>query len=184
MTVNPSTDIGKDSYNKYYQFPQFAYACISQLLSNELIWKLLYYNSNDAWNLSNLSIDEKRALIYNGQEDTSSFKVFMDVGIPDVVDQQVCRIHVAPIAAVGKNRSVGIVAMCFECYSHWKINTLSNYTTRVDSIIQIFLETFNGAEIGGMGKMFFNTMRDMGDKLGELGKIPFKGKRIYLSTNV
>lgn len=185
MVIRTSDRIGEEAYNKFYAFSAFSYNCISYLMdNNELVWKLLHYNSNDAWNLGNLSASEKAAMIYSGQEDGSVYKVFLDGGIPDVWTEQGCLIRISPTNAIAKNRTVGIVGMCFECYAHYKVNTLSNYTTRVDAVMQQFLETFNGSEIGGLGKLFFDGVRDMADKLIEGGKVPFKGKRIYMSTNV
>ena len=181
----PTSSIGSGAYNKFENFAIFPYNCISYLMTNnELIWKLLKHNTNDAWNKSDLSMAEKAALIYSGQEDGSIFKVFMDVGIPEVWTQEGCILRISPFGAVGKNRTVGIVTLCFEVYSHYSINTLSNYTTRVDTIIQQLLETFNGLEVGGLGKLFFDALRDQGDKILEGGKLPFKGKKLFMSTNI
>jgi hypothetical protein len=183
--VIPTSPIGVGAYNQFTEYANFSYNCISYLMTeNELIWKLLKYNTPDAWNLSNLSAAEKAALIYTGQEDGSTFRVFLDGGIPDAWMEQSCIIRISPLNMIAKNRTVGIVAMVFEVYAHYKINSLSNYTTRVDTIVQQFLEVFNGIEIGGLGKLFFDMMRDPADKLLEGGKLPFKGKRVFMSTNV
>jgi hypothetical protein len=179
------SNIGKDAYNQFSQYANFSYNCISYLMdNNELVWKLLYYKTPDAWNLSNLSSAQKAALIYKGEEDGSPFRVFLDGGIPDVWTDQSCIIRISPLNMIAKNRTVGIIAMVFEVYAHYKINSLSNYTTRVDTIVQQFLEVFNGIEIGGLGKLYFDMMRDTADKLMAGGKLPFSGKRVFMSTNV
>jgi hypothetical protein len=180
-----ANNVGSDAYGKFQDFNQLSYNCISYLMNNnEMIWKLLKYDTSDAWDKTNLTSAEKAALIYNGQEDGSTYKVFMDSGIPDVWTTQGSIIRISPCNAFAKNRTVGIMAMCFEAYSHYRINTLSNYTTRVDTMIQQFIDVFNGTiELGGIGRLFFDALRDQEDKLSEGGKIPFKGKRIYMSVN-
>jgi len=179
-----TSSIGSGAYNHFTEFANFSYNCVNYLINNnELVWKLLKYDSSDAWDKTDLTRAEKGALIYGGEEDGSGFKVFMDVGIPDVWTTQGTILRVSPLTAIAKNRTVAMVGMCFEVYSHYKVNTLSNYTTRVDTIIQQLLETMNGVEMGGLGKMFFDALRDQNDKLMEGGKTPFKGKKIYMSTN-
>lgn len=182
--VIPTSKVGQDAYNRFPTFAHLSYNCISHLMdNNNLIWKLLKHNTPDAWNESNLTMAEKGALIYKGEEDGSLFKVFMDTGLPDVWTTQGTILRVSPITVMPKNRTVSVIGMCFEAYAHYKINTLSNYTTRVDVIIQQILETMNGVEVGGLGKMFFDGLRDQSDRLYDAGKIPFKGKKVYLSTN-
>jgi hypothetical protein len=172
------------AYNKFTDYPLLSYNITSYLMdNNELIWKLLYYDTPDAWDKGNLTSAQKAALIYKGEEDGTPFKVFFDPGNPDVETKQTSVLKISPIGAVAKNRTVGIITMCMEVYVHYKINTLSNYTTRMDTIIQQIVETLNGVDVGGVGKLFFDGLRDQTDRIYDSGKTPFKGKKVYMSTN-
>jgi hypothetical protein len=180
----PLTFTQKDAYAKYQEFNQFSYNCIKYLMNNnELIWKLIYYTGNDAWNQSNLSMDQKASLIYNGKDDATNFRVFLDTGQYDVWTNEVCLIRIWPYVMVGRNRTVGTIVMCMEVYAHTKINTLSNYTTRIDTIIQQFLEVFNGQQVGGLGALFFDKLADSSDKVWSGGSTPFKSKGVYFSNH-
>ena len=47
-----------------------------------------------------------------------------------------------------------------EIFSHYKINHMSNYQTRIDTIAEELLSTFNGADVGGIGLLSFNETLD------------------------
>lgn len=178
-------NVGYDSYNKFYRINEFAYNCISYLMDeSELVWKLLKYNSSDAWNETNLTKAEKAALIYAGQDDNTLYRVFMDIGQPDAWVSEDCLIRISPYSISPDNRTVGTFTMMLEVYSHHKINTLSNYTTRVDTIMGEFLRVFNGFDIGGIGKLFFDRFGSYNDRVMPSGQTPFKGKWLLLSTKV
>jgi hypothetical protein len=175
----------QDAYNKFYRLPKFSYNIIEYLLlNNEMIWKLLSDNSPNAWNIANLTKEQKGALIYKGEGDITTFKVFMDVGQDDAFTHETCVIRVSPYAIYPDNRTLGTVAMMLEVYSHYKINHLTNYTTRVDTIIQQFLQTLNGANIGGIGVLFFDRMGSTDNRMHGGGSIPYKGKWLIMSTKV
>ena len=176
-------NIGLDAYNDFGQFSKLSYACIKELLTkNELVWKLLKYTSSDAWNKPDLTQEEKAALIYAGQADSSKFNVFMDGKQPDVLVEETTLLRIMPNFAVGLNRTVGYIEVIFEIYSHYKINHLSNYQTRVDTICEEILALFNGIDVGGVGLMSFDQMADQSSRLFQAGQIPFGGKHIIFST--
>jgi len=173
------------AYAQYEDFNTFSYKCIKYLMdNNEVIWKLLKYDTSDAWNRANLTKVEKSALVYNGSDDSTLFRVFMDMGQPDVHTREDTIIRIAPYSIFPENRTVGTLTMIFEVYCHYHINTLSNYTTRVDTIAMEFLKTFNGINIGGIGKLFFNRMGSQAPKMELSGQIPHKGKFILMSNKV
>lgn len=152
------------------------------LTESENIWKLLYYNTPDALDQPNLTLDQKRAMIYRGEEDASLFHVFMDIGQPDVFVKEVAIVRICPWAIKPENYYYGKILMSFEAYSHNKINTLDNYQTRIDTIIGEFLRIFNGAMIGGVGRLYFNMAEDLNNKISNTGQIPWKGKQLFMSN--
>jgi len=176
-----STDYSADSYNKYDQLPLLSYNCISYMLdNNELIWKLLKFNTADAWDQDDLTRVEKSALIYAGQSNQNDFRVFMDVGADDAVKEEMCILRITPIELSPTNHIIGKVTMGFECYCHYGINHLSNYSTRLNTIAQQIIEVFNGKEVGGLGKLYFDARASSRCKMRTIGTIPWKGVGITM----
>ena len=61
------------AYAKFEHLPQYQNNIITYLIkNNENIWKLLYYNTPDCLQQNNLTIDQKSALIYTGQNISNS----------------------------------------------------------------------------------------------------------------
>jgi hypothetical protein len=177
-------NIGAGSYNTYDKFPLFSYTCISHLLSvNELIWKLLYYNDPDAWNKGNLSAAQKGAMIYNGAEDMEEYHVFMDGGQSDAWTRESTVLRIYPWEIYPNNRTIGTVCIAFEVFSHYKLNHLSNYSTRIDTIVQQIIKEFNGFMLGDLGRLEFdNKMGSITQRMTQSGQSPYKGKYLLMST--
>jgi hypothetical protein len=180
-TTTPN--IGSTAYNDFRAFSNLSYNCIKHMMdNNELIWKLLKHSDPDAWNKSNLSQEEKAALIYTGQQDTSMYNVFMDGKQPDVLMKEVTLVRIMPHYAVGLNRTVGFIEVSMEVFSHYKINHMTNYKTRIDTITEELLAIFNGSDVGGLGLLSFDKMADQSSRLFQAGQIPFGGKQLIFST--
>jgi hypothetical protein len=177
--------IGRDAYASFAQYAKFSYNCISYAMeNNELIWKLLKHTEPDAWSFPNLTHAEKAEMVYAGQEDASKFKVFLDIKQPDVFTSEVSIMRIAPYFALGRNRTIGLVEMSMEVFCHHKINHLSNYQTRTDTIVGELLGMFHGADIGGLGLLNFDKLADQNSRMFNAGQIPFGGKQIIFNTNV
>jgi len=176
----------REGYNLYQDFDSFPFQCITFLMNNnENIWKLLKHNTPDAWKEDNLSSDEKRALIYNGQEDSSLYRVFMDTGQSDVVTGEQSILRISNYAMYPENRTVTTLSVMMEIYSHYKINHLSNYKTRVDVVIAELLKTFNGVDVGaGIGRLNFDRVGNINDRMINGSQIPFKGKWLILGNKL
>lgn len=180
-----SINIGSSAYNPYSGYDDYSYKCIKYLMeNNELVWKLLKYKTPDAYSESNLTKQEKGAMIYNGSPDSTLFNVFLDGGSPDVLTREDTILRVVPYRMFPDNRTIGTVSMNFEVYAHYKVNTLDNYKTRVDLIINELITLFNGVDLLGIGKFYFNYLASQTDKMREAGQIPFKGKQLMMSTRV
>jgi|FLOH01.1.fsa_nt_gi hypothetical protein len=174
-----------DSYNPYTELPDFSYKCISLLMDkNELIWKLLKYPTPNAWNMGDLTHAEKASLIWAGEGDSTDFHVFMDDGLPDVETREDTILRITPYQLFPDNRTVGTVIILMEVYAHYKVNSLSNYKTRIDTIIQQLLEVFNGEEISGIGRLHFDKVGTGATRMEMGGQIPFKGKWLLLGNKV
>ena len=183
MTLPINDTFGYNTYDKVDEIP---YNCIEYLiLNNETLWKLLKYPSPDAWTKSNLSQVEKAALVYGGQEDATLYNVFMDVGIPDVWTHEVSVLRASLYEIYPDNRSVGTIGVLFEFYSHYKINHLSNYKTRIDMATKEIIKTMNGVVIGGgIGRLHFNRTGFQNDRAYAGGQVPYKGRYILMSNKI
>jgi hypothetical protein len=181
MVIMTDYDFNAQSYNKYTYLPQLSANCINYLIENDdEVWKLLYYTDANAWDETALTKTQKRALIYDGSTDITKFRVFMDSGQDDSFLKEVCLLRICPIELNPTNYVYGNVIMAFEVYAHYKINQLSNYTTRIDSIAQKIIEVFNGAEKGGLGRLYFDARAYSRTRAFVIGAIPFKGKAILM----
>lgn len=175
--------VNEGSYAIYTLLSKISYNCYEYLMNNnQLIWKLLKHDQADAWNMPDLTVEEKAALIYKGQDDLTEARAFLDVGQPDVWTKEICIIRISPHTIFPDNRVVGNLSVIFEVFSHYKINHLTNYTVRTDVITQQFIETFNGINIGGVGRLFFDRLGSYDNRMEVGGQLPFKGRWLIMSN--
>ena len=180
MTIAPY-DVRQAEYNKYKQYPLTSYNIIKYLIVNEEdLWKILKYNDPDAWNKTNLTLEEKSALVYAGQPNETEFRIFLDVGQSNSWTIEACFLRVAPLVLTPENFVYGYMSIGFELYSHYKVNTMSNYTTRLDYGTQRIIETLNGAEIPDVGRLYFDYKASTQTKSMLIGAIPYKGRLTVL----
>lgn len=176
-------NIGESAYNNFGVFSDLSYNCIKLLMDeNELVWKILKYSDPDAYKKPNLTKEEKGNLIYAGQEDSSKYHVFMDGKQPDVLMNEVTLLRIMPHFARGYGRTIGLIQVSMSVFSHYKINHMSNYKTRIDTISGELLSVFNGSNVGGLGFLVFDGVLDTSSRLFEAGQIPFGGKTLIFST--
>jgi len=182
MTTSDET---QEIYNKFEDYPLFSYNCIKYLMqNNELVWKLLKYNDKDAWKNDashpNLTTAQKGALIYDGSVDQTSYRVFSDSGQDEAMTGQITVLRISPVELTPKNHIQGNIAMGFETYSHYQTNQLSNYQSRIDTILQQLISVFNGADISGLGRLYFDARANSKCKMIQGGEIPFRGKMVIM----
>lgn len=174
-------------YATYEAMNLVSYRITEHLMQNpdaEIIWKLLKYDDADAYKRPNLTIDEKRALIYNGQSMQTDYRVFFDFMMDDAESKMNTLLRIYPAEVYPLNRVTGLCTINLEVFVHAKINHLSNYTTRVDTIIQALIDVLNGSDIGGVGVLFFDNQASHYDKIQTIGQKPYKGKLLKMSVNM
>ena len=175
----------EEQYNKFTNLPLLSYNCITHLIqNNDLVWKLLKYSDNRAYEKSNLTTQEKGALVYAGQVNVNEYRVFSDYGADDSILSEIAILRISVLELIPSNYVYGHVTMGMEIYSHYKINMLNNYTTRIDTIIQQLIETFNGAEISGLGRMYFDAKANPRSRVSIIGQIPMKGKILTICNHM
>lgn len=189
MNINDNV-INKDSYATYAMLSSISMRCIEYLLeNNELIWKLLKYNDADAWNKPNLTKEEKRAMIYDGsrihgQDMYTKHRIFMDVGQDESLTEEITILQIEPYNLIPANRVRGQVNVIFQILSHYQINHMSNYNTRVDSIVCEIIKTLNGKSVNGIGVLALDNDISFFNKMQPTGVTPFRGKTLMMATHM
>jgi hypothetical protein len=172
-----------NSANTLELYPLISYNIIAYLVdNNEMIWKLLKHTGADAWNQTDLTSAEKRALVYAGQSNIKDYRVFLDGGQDSSWTQEACFLRVPVLAVYPANRILANVIVGFEVYCHSKISHLSNYQTRADTIVHELVSTLNEQEIGGIGRIYFEEGSSSPCKIIQIGKVPFMGKGLMMAN--
>lgn len=166
-----------NTYNKYTSLRYIPDAIINRLFENEIIWKLLKYPDTDALLKNNLTLEEKQNLIYKGSvwdgsrwvlDDATQRGVFRQPFLDDANDvaQTMIRIYLSSI--LPNNRVASTSYYTIELITHMKcIQIMSDlgeeegqksvtYENRLEVLLQQVLETLNGAEVGSVGRLFFD----------------------------
>ncbi len=171
------------TYNTFSLLSELPYNCVAYLIdNNELIWKLLAYNDPNAWREDAshpvLSKVEKGALIYDGLKEQTSCRVFMTTGLDSSWKEQHSQLRISILEGTPVNSVFGNVLIGMEIYVHSQIIQLSNYKTRTDMLIGELIDVFNGAEIGGLGKLYFDASKNYRCRLTTIGYAPYIGKAV------
>ncbi len=171
-------------FNTLKDLPYMPYYLTKYLIENcELMWKLLKYDNADAWDTENLDECEKVSMIYKGTPTQNDFKVFFDEGQDDAWDKQVSVLRIFPVEIEPVSHTHADVYIAIQVMCHSAINHLSNYTTRVDSIIQNILEKTNGKTVDGVGRMVFDISTFPSCTISAIGKKPYVGKTLIMGID-
>jgi hypothetical protein len=177
-------------YNTFKQVDAIPHNCISYLIQNsENIWKLIHpdYMTNDCLFKPNLTIQQKRSLIYTGQqEDSSSYRVFMDTSNDDAMEERSAILKIHPPLIVPINYVISTVTIKFECLCHYKVNSVEKndyHTTRALAMVQELLECLNGQNVGGIGVLIADRRASLNNKIvGGKYAENYSGYDVVMST--
>jgi hypothetical protein len=176
-------------YNAFTNLPDIPYNIVSHLIdNNDTVFKLLKYNDPNAWRSDgshpNLTSLEKGVLVYDGIKDQADCRIFLDSGADDSVQSEISMVRISVAEAIPTNYVWGYLAILCEIYCHYKVNSLSNYKPRDLMIAQSLLSTLNGADITGLGKLFFDSRYSSNSKMYTMGLPPFKFKALVFCSNM
>ena len=170
-------DPRQQNYNKFTEYPLTSYNIIKYLMDNEnSLWKILKYSDANAWNKPDLSIDEKSGMIYNGLANETDYRVFMDIGQDNSWTIEACFLRISTGILLPSNYVYGHLTIVCELFTHYKINHMSNYTTRLDFATQRLLQILNGADVEGVGRLYFDEKASSQARSFPMGTIPYKGR--------
>lgn len=177
----------KNAYATYNVMPNLSYNIIEHLMTNskaEIIWKLLKYVDADAWKKENLTREEKSKMIYKGIGSQDDFCVFLDGFMDESTNKEKTFLRIYPSYVYPQSRTYGICCVNIEVFVHSQINHLSNYTTRLDTIIQKLLEILNGSDVEGVGVLYFDAGVTTYNRIIVTGEKPYKGKILTMGVNL
>lgn len=177
------------SYNQYDGLQNFTLFIIQHLmLNNEDIWKLLKYDTQDALEKPNLTREEKASLIYPGAsgDDMDDYRVFRTPYLDDLTTNQQAQLRVYLESVTPDTLLYGTVDVNIEVICHVKMIELNDYQNRAESIVWQVIKTLNGAEVGGIGKLFFDRNGSFYDliKMNRYNNRNFYGYTITMSTKM
>ena len=179
----------ESSYNQYDGLQNFTLLIIQHLmLNNEDIWKLLKYDTQDALEKPNLTREEKAKLIYPGVSggDMDDYRVFRTPYLDDLTTNQQAQLRVYLESITPDTRLYGTVDVNIEVICHVKMIELNDYQNRAESIVWQVIKTLNGADVGGIGKLFFDRSGSFYDliKMNRYNNRNFYGYTITMSTKM
>lgn len=146
------------SYNRFSGFSNLSYNIISQLILNdEVLWRLLKHNTPDALSQTDLTQAQKAALVYKGQTDVESYKVFTTPFIDTAFDEQQTQLRVYTGRVFPDTYVTATVDFVLDIICHNKIAILSNAANRLDVAFEHIMQALNGRDVASLGKLYFNN---------------------------
>ena len=142
-------------YNSMATLPYIPYRIMEYLaLNDEIIWKLLKYNTYDALSKSNLTTQEKMALIWANDDKQEKYSVFFTNLVEDAITQSKTILKLYRYFSNTENLWLADVIYAFDILyggNMYMVGYNGVPVSRGDLITQRILEVLNGAYVGGVG---------------------------------
>lgn len=175
-------------YNSLSRFPAIPYNIIKYLATqDEIIWKLLKYNSYDALSKPNLTLSEKMKLVWlEGKQD--KYSVFMTPLCEDAIAESRCIMKIYNYIDEPNSLYNTTITYAFD-FLYGGNMSLVEYdgapVSRADLFIHRILWVLNGADVGGIGKMGWSKDFSRYDNAtATIGNSKtFTGVRLFMSVN-
>ena len=146
-------------YNKFLSMPYVPFKIIMALLENDNFCKLMYYNTMDALSKPNLTMAQKRHLIWDGSDDMDNYNIFMTNIQPNEEIENRTVLKVYRYNTEPNNNITATVCYRFDILYGSKI-PLVKYNgitcNRGDVIEMEIMKTLNGEYVAGVGFLQYN----------------------------
>ncbi len=145
-------------YNSLSKLPNIPYNIIKYLAMNdEIIWKLMKYNSYDALHKPDLTLSEKLDMVWkDGKQE--KFNVFFTNLVEDSIPESKCITKIYQYYIHASELFTSNVVYSFD-FLYGGQMSLVEYNgipvSRGDLFINRILEILNGADVGGVGSLVF-----------------------------
>ena len=176
-------------YNSMSRLPSIPYNILTYLAQEEqILWKLLAYNSYDALSQPDLTFSQKMDLVWK-EGPQEPYSVFMTNIIDDAIPEAKTIMKLYNYYIHAKDLFVAPTVYAFDILYGPKMS-LVDYNgvpvSRADLFVNRILTLLNGVYVGGVGKLiFFDDISryDLGRTVVGNSKT-FTGYQIFLSVNV
>lgn len=176
-------------YNSMSRLPSIPYKIMEHLaLNDEVIWKMLAYNDYEALNKPDLIFSDKIKYLWKtGKQEP--YGVFLTNLVEDAIAESKClmKIYQYHIHANGLYTGAVVYAFDFLYGGEMALVDYNGYpASRGDIFVHRILNTLNGAEVDGVGKMvFLDDMSNYDLSRSVIGNSKtFTGVQVFLSTMV
>lgn len=177
-------------YNDFISMPYIPYRIIEYLAyNNENLWKILKYNTYDCLSEDNLTFEEKMSLIWSHEANQEDYRIFFTALVENLIPVSETMIKIYKEIVVPRSTVNAIAGYEIDILYGGKIS-LIEYNgvpcNRGDVCEAEILSTLNGVEIGGVGRLEFNTrklssaksMNNIGDNKS------FTGNSLLLAVDI
>ena len=176
-------------YNSLSALPSIPYNILTYLAQEEqILWKLLYYNSYDALSQPDLTFSQKMSLLWK-EGPQEPYGVFFTNIVDDAIPESKMILKIYNYYIHASNLYTAPVVYAFDVLYGPKMS-LVDYNgvpvSRADLFVNRILTLLNGVHVGGVGKLaFFDDMSryDLGRSVIGNSKT-FTGYQLFLSVNV
>jgi len=177
-------------YNQFSHMPYVPYRVLEYLAeNNDIIWKLLKYQTKDALSKPNLTLDEKLALIWSGDSDQDKYSVFLTRLIENAILDAKTILKIYKINTIPTDHIKANVSYEFDILHGSKL-AIVEYNgiicNRADVFETELLKTLNGVYVGGIGTLQFNKQKSNWDSSNyNLGDSKtYEGTSLILTTQM
>lgn len=150
-------------YNDFISMPYIPYRIIEYLAyNNENLWKILKYNTYDCLSEEDLTFEEKMGLIWSHESNQEDYRIFFTALVENMIPTSETMLKIYKDITIPQSRVNAIAGYEFDILYGGKIS-LIEYNgvpcNRGDVCEAEILSTLNGVEIGGVGRLEFNTQK-------------------------
>jgi hypothetical protein len=176
--------------NKFSTMPYIPFKIVMALLDNDNFCKLIYYNTMDALDKPNLTIEQKRALIWDGNIDrTDKFNIFLTNVQPneEIDNRTVLKIYRYQTAPSNNVRAVLSYRFDLLFGSKIPLVKLNGITCNRGDVIEMeIMKTLNGEDVAGVGFLQYDERLSAlcSSRVGIGNNYTFTGLTIVMATQV
>lgn len=174
--------------NNFTNTPYVPYSIFKYLmLNNENIWKILKYPTRDCLSKPNLTIEDKKSLLWEGQSDETKYNVFFkplvgDEMISETTQMRINKVHMSPDNLFLSTNTYEFMFLIGRSIAIIDYNDVP--CPRIDVLEEEILNTLNGKyELGTAGSFQFNRnmSRDCSSTLNVNNSKTYFGSSLYLA---
>lgn len=177
-------------FNKYTDMPQIPYKILLYLMEhNENLFKLLKYNTIDALSKPNLTIEEKKSLLYKDEGIETDYSLFLKPLVTDEMLEECSQLRFYKSVMIPMNNLNTVLTYEFDIIIGSKMTLVYDEQdipcSRTDLIEKELLSTLNGINLFGVGYFQFNKelSNNCSQRLSISNSKTFYGSALCLCCN-